>query len=413
MSDEMLAKAIERMEGFTKKYGQSPMEPPSMVDDLRTIIAAARRTITAPDRKALVDRIDKALPIWRGRDSPERRQLAIGGLLADCREALSDDPRPWWGRFIQSYIHPPEIALALAPDGERCISREQFEAIRPALLRFADDICRAALSADTAVRQEQTTKQQTICPVCGENETQGRHDHSAGAAPADTAVRPEIALAVHLGETYESTLRRGLENIAQRTATYTASEEEMARNTLLAADAICAAEMRPGDCPHCGAGLEARRWAVVDENGPTTTEEVANLIRLGLRRYQDSGDTLARKSAWMLESLQKEVGWLRTKCAGYKLAFTNCCNGSAELERQLAEAQARSSWAFVLAALIKEQKRSDHAGEMFPQVAEEQRESHRAMSYAIASVRWAMKRGMPLPTTEEVAAAVKEEERKS
>lgn len=68
-----------------------------------------------------------------------------------------------------------------------------------------------------------------------------------------------------------------------------------------------------------------------------------------------------------------------------------------------------SGWAFVEAALLKELERSSKAGEMFPQVADEQREDRRAFLRVIDCVRWAKGRGMPLsPESNAEALALRE-----
>jgi hypothetical protein len=62
------------------------------------------------------------------------------------------------------------------------------------------------------------------------------------------------------------------------------------------------------------------------------------------------------------------------------------------------------SWAFVIAAIIKENDRAWHAAQMFPQIMEEARVTWSGMVEALSAMRWAAKRGMPLPTEEEIAA---------
>ena len=54
-------------------------------------------------------------------------------------------------------------------------------------------------------------------------------------------------------------------------------------------------------------------------------------------------------------------------------------------------------WAFVEAALIKEQRRTKLAGAMFPQLDEEHRRSDKAFDRVLECVRWAKKNNMPLP----------------
>ena len=44
-----LADAIERMQGYVNKFGRRPMNPPAFVDDLRTILAAARAQAVPED----------------------------------------------------------------------------------------------------------------------------------------------------------------------------------------------------------------------------------------------------------------------------------------------------------------------------------------------------------------------------
>jgi hypothetical protein len=63
-----------------------------------------------------------------------------------------------------------------------------------------------------------------------------------------------------------------------------------------------------------------------------------------------------------------------------------------------------ASWAFVLAAIVKESDRSWHAAQMFPQVMDESRATRRAIGEALSALRWAAKSGMPLPTDAEVSA---------
>lgn len=99
------------------KWAERMVRNGDCAEHLPTLIAAARLAMgTAPDRADLIAKIDSALKLWRGRDCEARRRLAIGGLLADCRTALSADTGPKEaesGNYVaDKEIEPTEVWFA-------------------------------------------------------------------------------------------------------------------------------------------------------------------------------------------------------------------------------------------------------------------------------------------------------------